>query len=65
MKNWDVIVTRDTTESCTMVVEADSADAAAYAAIARSREDDALVWEQDDTTNASDEHYVTHVEETI
>jgi flagellar basal body rod protein FlgC len=60
MKNWDVIVTRDTTESCTMVVEADNEQAAQDAALQRSYVDP--VWEQDDTPNASKHHYVTNVE---
>lgn len=64
-RNWDVIVTRDTTESCSMVIEADNEDAAAEAARLRSSSDDDLVWEQCDTPNASKEHYVTNVEETV
>jgi hypothetical protein len=64
MKNWDVIVTRDTTESCTMVIEAATELDAKLEAIRRSHSDDDLVWEQDDTPNASKEHYVTDCEPT-
>lgn len=60
--NFDVIVTRDTTESCCMVVEATDADEASRHAIERSRTDFDLVWEQDDTINSSKEHYLTHCE---
>jgi len=61
---YDVIVTRDTTESCTMVVEAASASEAHEAALERSYTYDDLVWEQDDTPNASKQHYVTNCEVT-
>lgn len=64
-QNYDVIVTRDTTESCTMVIEAESPEAAQQAALERSRNDTDLVWEQDDTPNASKEHYVTSCEVTL
>lgn len=63
-KMFDVIVTRDTTESCTMVIEGETAEEAQQAALDRSYSDSDLVWEQDDTPNASSDHYVTDVEET-
>jgi hypothetical protein len=59
MKTFDVIVTRDTTESCTVVVEADSVEEAHEAAVQRALTDIDLVWEQDDTPNASADPYVT------
>lgn len=59
---FDVIVTRDTTESCAIVIEAHSEAEAIAAAIARSHTDLDLVWEHDDTPNASREHYVTNCE---
>lgn len=58
-KTYDVIITRDTTESCTMLIEATSLEEANHIALARSYEDTDLVWEQDDTPNASKNHYVT------
>lgn len=61
-KNFDVIVTRDTTESCTMVIEADSLDEAQQVGLDRALNDQDLVWEQDDTPNASSDPYVTSCE---
>jgi hypothetical protein len=62
-KTYDVIVTRDTTESCTMLVVADSRDHAISQALQRTHSDTDLVWEQDYTPNVSSDHYVTHCEE--
>lgn len=61
-KVYDVIVTRSTTESCTMLIEADNRAAAIMLAHERSRSDPDLVWEQDDTPNISAQHCVTHCE---
>ncbi|MCO5157924.1 MAG: hypothetical protein M9945_14440 [Aquamicrobium sp.] len=61
-RTYDVIVTRNTTESCTMLVEAENRAAAIMLAHERSYRDPDLVWEQDDTPNASKEHYVTSCE---
>lgn len=58
-KNFDVIVTRDTTESCTMVIEAESQEEAEQAGLDRALNDTDLCWEQDDTPNASSDPYVT------
>jgi hypothetical protein len=62
MKTYEVIVTRDTTESTVIQVMADSPEAAEAEALAESRKG-RYVWEQDDTPNASAEHYVTGVQE--
>lgn len=64
-RNYDVIVTRDTTESCTMVIEAANSSDAELAALERARADEDLVWEQDDTPNASKHPYVTDIQETL
>ncbi len=56
---FDVIVTRDTTESCTMLIEAESAEDARDKALSRARSDTDLVWEHDYTPNANKELYVT------
>jgi len=61
-RNYDVIVTRDTTESCTMVIEAASLEEAQQAGLDRALNDSDLVWEQDDTPNASSDPYVTGCE---
>ncbi len=53
---YSVIVTRDTTESVTILVDAVDEDEAEDKAIAASR-DPNLKWEQDCTPNASKEHY--------
>lgn len=62
-KTWDIIVTRDTTESCVIIIEAASAEEAEQAALERAHSDYNLVWEQDDTPNASSDPYITNVEE--
>lgn len=64
-RNYDVIVTRDTTESCAMVVEAATEDEAREHAAERAQSDPDLVWTQDDTPNASADPYVTHCEEAV
>jgi hypothetical protein len=61
-KTYNVIVTRDTTESCTMLIEAASSEEAIGAALKRSCED-ILVWKQDWTPNASKHCYITSCEE--
>ena len=58
-----VLVTRDTTETCSVLVNAASEEEAKANALTISKDDPDLVWEQDDTTNASMEHYVTGCEE--
>jgi len=62
-KMYDVIVTRDITERCAMVVEATNPVDAGLEAIRRAGIDTDLVWEQDDTPNDWKERYVTHCEE--
>ncbi len=62
MKTYQVIVTRDTTESTLVTVEAENAEEAEQAAIDQSY-NPACVWAQDDTPNASSDHYTNGVEE--
>lgn len=62
-KNYDVIVTRYTTESCTMLVEASSKDEAEKVALERAGQDNCLTWEQDETPNLSKDRYITSCEE--
>lgn len=61
-KTYDVIVTRDTTESCTMLIEALNENEAHNLALQRAAEDSDLVWEGDFTPNASKQLYVTSCE---
>ena len=61
-KTWDILVTRDVTESCSMVIEAENLAAAHLAAWDRARADLDLVWEPDDTPNDPDP-YITNCEE--
>lgn len=63
MPKFTVIVTRDTTESCEIEIEAEGQDEAEEAALARSK-DSSIEWEPDDTPNASADHYITGCEET-
>ena len=64
MKFFTVIVTRDTTESTTLTIEAHDEDAAGLVALEAIRRDaTGLVWEPDDTPNASSDVYVTDVSE--
>jgi hypothetical protein len=61
MQTYQVIITRDTTESTVIQVTAESPEAAEAEALAASY-NGRYTWEQDDTPNASGEHYVTGVE---
>lgn len=61
-KVFDVIVTRNITESCTMLIETENRATAIMLAHERSRTDLDLVWEQDDTPNVSAEYCVTRCE---
>jgi hypothetical protein len=61
-KVYDVIVARNITESCTMLIEAENRAAAIMLAHERSRADLDLVWEQDDTPSAGAEYCVTRCE---
>ena len=61
-KTYDVIVTRNTTESRTMLIEAENRAAAIMFASERSSRDPDLVWMQDDTPNAGKQHSVTSCE---
>lgn len=63
MPRFTVIVTRDTTESTSVVIDAADADEASEKALDISYNDPYIKWEQDYTPNASDDHYVTGVEE--
>ena len=63
MPRFTVIVTRDTTESVIVEIEAENADEASEKAIDYSYNNPNIEWEQDDTPNASSDHYVTNVEE--
>jgi hypothetical protein len=61
-KLYRMIVTRDTTESCHISVRATSEEEAKEEALIHSREV-VQQWAQDDTPNASKEHYVTDCQE--
>lgn len=64
MKTFNVIVTRDTTESTTVTLDAPDGQAAIDAALELVRMDpNDLSWAQDDTPNASSDPYVTDVSE--
>jgi hypothetical protein len=63
MPRFIVTVTRDTTESTTVEIDAVDADAASEYAIGYTSNNPNIEWEQDDTPNASSDHYVTGVEE--
>lgn len=63
MPRFSVIVTRDTTESAYVEIEAASESEAEEKAIAYSRDNPNLTWERDDTPNASKEHYTNGAEE--
>lgn len=62
MARYSVIVTRDTTESTVMLVEADSEEEAEAKAIEASHDDLPITWIQDDTPNASKDHYTNGAE---
>jgi len=62
MPKFTCIVTRDTTESIIVEVEAENDEQAESAAIEASQ-DPAHSWERDYTPNASSDHYVTNTEE--
>ena len=62
MPRFTVTVTRDTTESATIEMEADTEEEAAEKAIGFSYDNPHVEWFQDDTPNASSDHYVTGVE---
>lgn len=62
MPRFTVIVTRDTTESAIVEMEAANADEAAEKAIIYSKMNPHIEWAQDETDNASADHYVTGVE---
>lgn len=61
MPLFDIIMTRDVTESCAMVIEAPSREAAVAAAFKRAKADNDLVWEADDTP-LDPEIYATNCE---
>ena len=62
MKFFTVIVTRDTTESTTLTIEAHDEAAAGFVALEAIRRDaTGLVWDQDD--NLPQPAYVTDVSE--
>ena len=64
MKFFTVIVTRDTTESTILTIEARNATEASLTARELIQRDaTGLVWEPDDTPNASSDVYVTDVSE--
>ena len=62
LKSYDVIVTRDTTESTTIRAQARDSGEAESLAWAMSFEGE-HVWKQDDTPNASRHHYTNGAEE--
>ena len=62
MPRFTVIVTRDTTESAIVEMEAANADEAAEKAVIYSKDNRHIEWMQDETDNASRDHYVTGVE---
>lgn len=64
MPKFTVIVTRDTTESCEIEVEAESQEAAEQAGLQTALDfPGEQEWLPDDTTNASKDPYVTGCEE--
>lgn len=63
LKRFSVTVTRDTTESVTVEIEATDEADAQEKAIAFTYDNAHLTWEQDDTPNASKEHYANGAEE--
>ena len=63
MPRYRVVVTRDTTESAVVEVEADTREAADRAAIKQAQ--DSGQWEQDDTPNASKHPYTNDSAELI
>lgn len=62
LKRYSVIVTRDTTESTTVEVEAETPEAAEEMARGQSYTG-GYIWEQDDTPNASKDHYTNGADE--
>lgn len=65
MTKFTVIVTRDTTESCAIEVEAESREEAEQAGLQTALDfPGEQEWSPDDTTNASKDPYVTGCEET-
>ena len=62
MPKFHVTVTRDTTESTTLLVDAESESAAEQAALEISYADPSCEWSGDDTPNASSDHYTNGAE---
>ena len=62
LKTYEVIVTRDTTESTVVQVRAASPEVAEELALAEAK-GGSYIWEPDFTPNASKDAYVTGVQE--
>lgn len=60
-KTYDVLVTRDITESCSMLISAPNEDVARLLAFERAQDDQDLVWELDDP-KPRNTPYVTNIE---
>lgn len=62
MAKYSIILTRDTTESATVEMQASSQEEAVAKAILWAKDNDWLEWKRDDTPNASKEIYATDCE---
>lgn len=62
MARYSVIVTRDTTESTVVEIEADDAGDAEFKAAIFARDNPHQKWERDDTANASRQPYTNGAE---
>lgn len=63
MPRYEVIITRDITESTTIVVSADNQEQAEDVALANLSRQDITIWEVDDGSEGSNDPYVTNIEE--
>ena len=61
MPKYEVIITRDITESTTIVVSMDSREQAEDAALANLSRQDIIIWEVDDGSEDANGPYVTDV----
>ena len=66
MEKYQVLVTRDITQSCSILINAASPEDAQMGAIACAKNDKSLVWENDDPLPQSAyEPYVTDCEKVV
>ena len=63
MSKYEVIITRDITESTTIVVSADNCEQAEDVALANLSRQDIIIWEVDDGSEGANDPYVTNIEE--